>query len=349
MRAQILAAVFLLGAFAAYAQDTSTPQPSQMKDPRAILAAAAPFYDFSDPTLKPFHLKATYQLYDEKGNPAEQGTFEYWWASPKVYRDSWSRPGATRTYWHTADGKEAYVETGERLGYFEKILPSNLFSPLPSAEAINPSKIYLIRNDVKLGGNRFPCVSEAPLKGDEPSDFRLLPTRCFDPALPVLRFQFDSQGFVTTSYDKFAEFQGKYQARSIQILGGDQKLFTAAVDATNAIDPSDSALVPSEDAIFKPDAPHATGGLELGFLTKNQPPVYPPIAKAERLQGSVLIGTTIDVDGKIKDPRVLLSPSPLLSAASIDCVSQWRYKPTLQNGIPIEVDTLINLVFILGR
>src|SRR5580698_1750358 len=149
MRAQILVAVFLLGAFAASAQDTPTPQPGQLKDPRAILAAAAPFYDFSDPTLKPFHLKATYQLYDDKGNPAEQGTFEYWWASPKVYRVSWSRPGATRTDWYTADGKQAYVEAGERLGYFEKGLQSNLFSPLLSSEAIDPSKIRLILNDVK--------------------------------------------------------------------------------------------------------------------------------------------------------------------------------------------------------
>jgi hypothetical protein len=62
MRAQILIAVCLGGALGALAQDAPSLQPGQMKDPRAILAAAAPFYDFSDPALKPWHLKAAYQL-----------------------------------------------------------------------------------------------------------------------------------------------------------------------------------------------------------------------------------------------------------------------------------------------
>jgi len=349
MRAQILVVMCLVGAFAAYAQDTPTPQPGQIKDPRAILAAAATFYDFSDSALKPWHLKATYQIYDEKGSPTEQGTFEYWWASPKVYRVSWSRPGATRTNWHTADGKEAYVETGERLGFFEKGLQSNLFSPLPSTEEIDPSKIRLILNEFKAGGSQFPCVSELPLKSDEPSDFRMLSTKCFDPTLPALRFEFSSQGAVATNYDNLAKFHGKYLARMIQILGENQKLFTAAVDATNAIDPSDSALVPPKDAIFRPDALPAGGSLGVGYLTKKQPPVYPPIAKEQRLQGNVLIEATIGTDGKIKDPRVLLSPSPLLSAPSLDAISQWEYKPYLLDGVPTEVDTLIVVKFALGR
>jgi hypothetical protein len=119
MRAQILVAVCLVGALAGHAQDAPAPQPGQIKDPRAILAAAAPFYDFSDPALKPWHLKATYQLYDDKGNPAEQGTFEYWWAAPKVYRVSGSRPSAKHTDWHTADGKAAYQTAGAGLSFFE--------------------------------------------------------------------------------------------------------------------------------------------------------------------------------------------------------------------------------------
>ncbi len=305
MRAQILIALCLVGALGGFAQDTLVPQPGQMKDPRAILAAAAPFYDFNDPALKPWHLKATYQLYDDKGNPAEQGTFEYWWVSPKVYRVSWTRPSATRTDWYTADGKEAYVETGERLGYFEKGLQSNLFSPLPSTGTIDLSQNPLDPQQRQGWRLRFPCVSEAPLKGDEPSDFRTLPTKCFEPTLPVLRFEFNAQGIVATNYDNLAKFQGKYLARTIQILGENQKLFSATVDVINTIDPSDSALVPSKDAIFKPDAPHATGRSEAGSLSQKQPgvyppPVYPPIAKVQGLQGNVLIEATIGIDGKLK-------------------------------------------------
>ncbi len=349
MRAQILIAVCLGGALASVAQDAPSPQPGQMMDPRAILAAAAPYYDFSDPALKPWHLKATYQLYDENGNPTEQGTFEYWWVSPQVHRSTWTRPGASHTSWHTANGAEAYVETGERLGYFEVGLPSDLLSPFPAPARVDPSKTHLIRNNIKLAGASFPCVSEAPLKGKEPSDFRMLPTQCFDAKLPVLRFEYDFEGMVAANYENFVEFQGKYLARKIDVVVGEQKLFTAAVDAIDLLDPSDSALAPSRDAVFKPDAVQSTGNVELGSLIKKQPPVYPPTAKLQNVQGTVLIEAAIGADGKIKDPRVISSPSPLLSAASLEAILHWEYEPYLLNGTPTEVDTVIVITFSLGR
>lgn len=163
MRAQILIALYLAGTLASFAQDAPAPQPGKIKDPRAILAAAAPFYDFSDPALRPWHLKAAYQLYDDKGNPAEQGIFEYWWASPMVYRVSWSRRSAKRTDWHTADGKSAYETTGDGLSFFEYKLQSALFSPLPESADLDPAKIRLDRQEVKLGNAKFPCVEVIPL------------------------------------------------------------------------------------------------------------------------------------------------------------------------------------------
>jgi TonB family protein len=352
MRARILVAVFLLAAFAASAQDTPTPQPGQLKDPRAILAAAAPYYDFNDPALKPWHLKATYQLYDENGKPSEQGTFEYWWSSPKVHRVSWTRPGATRSEWHTADGKEAYVETGERLGYFEKGLWSTLFSPLLAANSTDPAKIEMQRNKLKLGDTEFVCVTLDPTKlpaNFQPLNFRVFPTQCFDSTLPVLRVGFSSEGDIGTAFDNIAKFQGKYLARRIQIMAESQKLFSAVVDSTGSLDPADPALVPTNDAIFKPDSPRSAGSVESASLVKSQPPFYPRMAKLQGLRGNVLVDVIIGVDGKIKDPRVILSPSPLLSAPSLDCVSKWEYKPSLKNGVPIEVNTVINLVFTMSR
>src|SRR5580700_3890421 len=103
MRSPILLAIFLSVSYQAFSQ-IPAPPPDLPKDPRALLEMAAPLYDFTDPSLKPWHLKATYQLYDQSGKPSEQGTFEYWWASPKVYRTTWTRPSATRTDWATSDG-----------------------------------------------------------------------------------------------------------------------------------------------------------------------------------------------------------------------------------------------------
>jgi TonB family protein len=247
------------------------------------------------------------------------------------------------------DGKEASVETGEHLGFFESGLQSNLLSPLPLPEAIDPSKIHLMLNDFKAGRSQFRCISESPIKSEKPSDFRMLNTQCFDSELPALRAEFTSRGIVATIYDDLAEFQGKYLARAIRITGGNQKLFTAAVDTIGPLDPADPALVTPKGAILKTGPVNLDENLELGSLIKKQPPVYPSMAREQGLQGNVLVEAIIGVDGKIKDPRVILSPSPLLSAPSLEAISHWEYKPYLRDGVPIEVETLIAVTFTLGR
>src|SRR5271165_3111038 len=103
------------------------------RDPRAVFAAIAPYYDFMDATLKPWHLRVNYQLDDEKRNPSEQGVFEYWWVSPKVYRSTWTRGGAAHSEWHTADGRVFTQTKGEPLSVYEYWLRSALVSPLPTA------------------------------------------------------------------------------------------------------------------------------------------------------------------------------------------------------------------------
>ncbi|MGO9325135.1 MAG: TonB family protein [Terracidiphilus sp.] len=348
MPAQILIAICFVGALSGLAQEATAPQPGQIKDPRAILAAAAPFYDFSDPTLKPWHLKASYQLYDDKGNPSEQGTFEYWWVSPKVYRSTWSRPSASHTHWQTAGGTEAYVETGERLRYFEENLSSDLFSPLPTAAEIDPTKIRLLRNKIKLVGENLVCVSEKPTKGEEPSDFRVLPTECFDAVLPVERFSLDSQGVVATAYDNVVSFQGKFLTHSVQITVGKQKLFSASVDSVGVLDASDPALIPPQDATFKPDAVQSKGRVDIGSLMKTKPLDFPAFAREQGVQGTVVVDVVVGADGTIKDPHVIYSPSPLLSTSTLEALSHWEYKPYLLDGKPIEVDIIIAMTFSLG-
>ena len=118
----------------AFGQAAATAPPNLPTDPRESSAMAAPHYDFNDPALKPWHMKATYQLYDEKGKPTEQGTYEYWWASPKVHRSTWTRADATRTDWATADGAIHRKENGGSLRYFERDLIR--FSSIPCRLAL---------------------------------------------------------------------------------------------------------------------------------------------------------------------------------------------------------------------
>ncbi len=75
-------------------------------------------------------------------------------------------------------------------------------------------------------------------------------------------------------------------------------------------------------------------------------PVYPPLARQARIQGSVVLGTVIGCDGAMRSLRVL-SGHPLLVQAAMDAVKQWRYNPYLLNGRTVEVETQITVNFTL--
>jgi protein TonB len=76
-------------------------------------------------------------------------------------------------------------------------------------------------------------------------------------------------------------------------------------------------------------------------------PVYPTLARQARIQGNVVLHAIIDKDGKVAQLEVM-SGHPLLVQAALDAVKQWRYKPTLLNGDPVEVDTTITVTFTMG-
>lgn len=77
-------------------------------------------------------------------------------------------------------------------------------------------------------------------------------------------------------------------------------------------------------------------------------PAYPPLAKQARIQGTVLLNATIGTDGAIQNLQVI-SGHPLLVPAALEAVKQWVYKPTLQNGKPVEVVTRITVNFTLSE
>ncbi len=76
-------------------------------------------------------------------------------------------------------------------------------------------------------------------------------------------------------------------------------------------------------------------------------PQYPPEAGRARLEGTVLLMAVIGKDGTVKDVRVE-SGLPILAQAAIDAVRQWRYKPYMIDGEPVEVDSRITINFTLS-
>lgn len=83
-------------------------------------------------------------------------------------------------------------------------------------------------------------------------------------------------------------------------------------------------------------------------LIHDVPPQYPPEAGRERIEGTVVLMAMIGKDGSVKDVRVE-SGLPLLAEAAMDAVKQWRYKPYLLNGEPVEIDSRITINFTLSK
>jgi protein TonB len=100
----------------------------------------------------------------------------------------------------------------------------------------------------------------------------------------------------------------------------------------------------------KPQAPRRItvgGNVQQAMLIYQPKPVYPPLAKQARIQGTVRFTAIIGRDGTIQN-LTLVSGHPLLVQAATEAVKQWRYKPTLLNGEPVEVVTQIDVNFTLS-
>src|SRR3970040_1170970 len=85
------------------------------------------------------------------------------------------------------------------------------------------------------------------------------------------------------------------------------------------------------------------GGQVQSARLVNQPrPVYPPLARQARIQGTVRLEAVINKEGGIEELKVV-SGHPLLIKAAQDAVLQWRYQPTMLNGVAVEVITTIDV------
>jgi protein TonB len=89
------------------------------------------------------------------------------------------------------------------------------------------------------------------------------------------------------------------------------------------------------------------GVLEAQLISRVEPR-YPPLALQTRQSGTVVLHAIISRDGRINALEVV-SGSPFFVQAALEAVRQWRYRPTLLNGEPVEVETTITVEFRLQR
>lgn len=363
MYARVLFALVLTAAVPGFAQMADHSAVGLPQDPGGVFAAVAPMYDYS--AFKPWHIKATYQLYDDAGKPTEHGTYEYWWASKQVYRSSWTRGSVSYTEWHTSDGKVARQGRSEDLNYFEYKLGTTMVSPLMTAGNFDPAKFRLDEHDITEPHSVVSCYNTVPSvsKGDPAAPrtyYGLFPTYCINTKLHLL-LGINDFGTQTVKFYNFKQIEGKSLARGIAFREGSNDHFTAQVDSIEELSASDPAFTPPEDA--KPariDVVQFGADIAEGLLVKKVAPVYPQDAKNAHMQGTVVFKAIIGIDGRVRDLQLLSVPAvsedrPALWAraqlvsSAFWASSQRQYKPFLRDGEPVEVETTVSVTYSLGE
>ncbi len=110
---------------------------------------------------------------------------------------------------------------------------------------------------------------------------------------------------------------------------------------------SATANVAAVPKLALPQRIRISQGVTKGLLIHRVEPTYPPLARAARVQGEVVLTAVISTSGEIENLQ-LVSGHPMLVPEAIAAVRQWRYKPYLLNGQPVEVETTITVIFSLS-
>ena len=120
----------------------------------------------------------------------------------------------------------------------------------------------------------------------------------------------------------------------------------AVMDEVDVLAEGTAKPLPSSGTSGKPARLRVGGDVEAAKRLNLVTPVYPQAAKAAGIQGTVILHAIIGMDGTPLSLRVMNGDiDPELTRSAVEAVSKWRYRPTLLNGEPIEVDTTIMVNF----
>jgi len=317
----------------------STPTRETPTNPQEQMLAAVRLNNLTGPDVKPWHIKATYRLLDDKGSVADEGVYEELWAGPVKSKRTFTGKSFTQTDYLTSGGmfrSGPHEDVSQLLFDLRRELVTPLFSV-----GFKNGEPY-ISKPVDVNGMKLLCLQVNML----PSNGIL---NCVSIDKPILRISVYASDHLQILHNRILNYQNNYLAGDLKIVRDEKPVLIASVEQIEPLEPlNDSDFTPSPDAVAQPRRINISAGVAVGMLQSHTAPVYPQSALAARISGTVALEAFINVDGTIKDLHVVQGP-PELRQAALDAVRTWRYRPYLLNGIPVEVKTSVNVVFTLGH
>jgi len=249
---------------------------------------------------------------------------------------------------YQVDGKPVDVATSVRLNF----------------ALTGKSMVEGVVGDTPGGVPLLPLVSNGSVVRRSEPVMRALRNQKIDPLYPPQAIDARIEG--TVVLDAHINKDGEVEA--VTLISGHPILAPAAIEAVkqwkyqpyllNGAPVEVETTVSVDFSLSRENPPDGTvsdtvsqrvrvaSGIESGLLVRKVAPSYPVEAREQGIQGTVLLNAIIDEEGNISDLE-LISGDPTLAQAAIDAVKQWKYRPYLLNGNPVQVETHIQVNFTL--
>ncbi len=309
------------------------------------LQNAAESSSIDDPTLKPWHLKMTFQLFDTKGIQTEEGTIEEWWSAGN-FRRVYTSPSYTATevkrqndLYRTKDQPSA--------PYLLDLLRDEIVHPFTKAAEVNDS-VPDLRVE-SFGKVKLDCIMlDRRIKNVAYPPLGLFPTYCLDQDKDRLRISY-RYGSENVTRNAIGSFQGRSVPSDVAVSVSGATAAKAHIVALSGFTLADNDFDPDNSLqLQNGDAVRIGAGEFAGSKISGATPIYPQEDKQSHTSGAVHLHALIGTDGRIHQLSIIDTPSPTLAISALSAVRQWVYKPYLLNGLPRSVETTITINYNFG-
>lgn len=317
-----------------HAQQPATSAP----DPKTLMLLASKLNNLATADAKPWHIKAAFQLFNEQGAVTDEGTYEEFWASPFQFKRAFIGKNSSQTAYGSKKGilfAGAQEEPDILL-----VARNNLVHPLPD-DVIIEHTTYTTK-PLDSGNIKLLCVIPSASAPGAPRDNSAY---CLNTDEPMLRIAARPSTSDQTFHNRLLRVEDRVIAGEMKIMHSGKVTVAFHIETAAVLDPSDETVfTPPADAV--PVALRITvpGAFSEGMLEYKVVPEYPSAALNAHMEGVVTLQGTIGKNGAIRNLKALAGPE-IFQGAAIQAVQQWRYRPYMLNGQPVEVQTTINVIF----
>lgn len=323
----------------AVALDAFVPVSSNapQEEPAGLFDKAIGLSDIQSEDSPAFQLRAAISL--DSGGKIFRGSYVLSWVSEHQWREEITLPGYERIrvggigkYW------QLRTTSYELPRIFQLTEALDFTSRLQSEEKDASAKIKKEKHNKR----EMNCTIIKP-KNLAQQEF------CFDVGSGVLDLesfpggQSNGQSEVSArEYADFSPFGKKLFPRTIRVMEGSKALITITISDLTAIsNPTEAQFTPPRDAQVWESCRLSGNPSVPGSI----PPLYPENARARRVTGVVRVYGVVRNDGYLEDMKVLESPDPELSAATLEALRKWKYQPANCHGEPIRKEVFTDVIF----